>query len=127
VPINPDTHLMRAMRAGAAALCAGRILNVYPEGRRSFDGQLGVFKKGAAILAAELDVPIVPVALDGTFRIWPRRSSRIRRAKVKLSFGEPIDAREVTAGDMNDEQRYERITALLRERVRHMLVELRER
>jgi long-chain acyl-CoA synthetase len=127
VPINPDTHLVGAMRAGAAALRAGRILNVYPEGRRSFDGQLGVFKKGAAILAAELNVPIVPVALDGTFRIWPRRSSRIGRAKVKLSFGEPIDAREVTAGDMNDEQRYERITALLRERVGHMLAELRER
>lgn len=126
VPINPDTHLMRALRAGATALRAGRILSVYPEGRRSFDGQLGVFKKGAAILATELNVPIVPVALDGTYHIWPRESSRIRRAKVKLSFGEPIDIHKVIPGDLNDEQRYERVTAMIRERISHMLEELRE-
>ena len=126
VPINPDTHLMRALRAGAAALRAGKVLGVYPEGRRSFDGQLGIFKKGAAILATELNVPIVPVALDGTHRIWPRESLRIRRAKVKLSFGEPIDIHKTIPGDMNDEQRYERVTALTRERINHMLEELRE-
>jgi len=43
VPIDPDVHLLQAMRAGAAALRHGRILNIYPEGRRSFDGQLGDF------------------------------------------------------------------------------------
>lgn len=126
VPIDPDSHLVRAMRAGAGALRAGRVLNVYPEGRRSFDGQLGVFKKGAAILAAELNVPIVPVALDGTYRVWARGSWRIRRAKIKLSFGEPIDAREVTSRDVSDEQRYEKVTALIKERISQMLREIRE-
>src|SRR6185295_18050325 len=91
-----NAHLLRAMRAGAAALRDGRILNVYPEGHRSFDGQLNAFKNGAAILATELNVPIVPVALDGTYRIWPRRSSRIRLAKVKISFGEPIEPYKMT-------------------------------
>ena len=47
----------------AAGLRAGKILNIYPEGQRSFDGQLHEFKKGAAILATELNLPIVPVAL----------------------------------------------------------------
>jgi long-chain acyl-CoA synthetase len=126
VPIDPDSHLMRAMRVGAGVLRAGRVLNVYPEGRRSFDGRLGVFKKGAAILAAELNVPIVPVALDGTYRIWPRGSARIRRAKVKIRFGEPIDARKLTSGDMSDEQRYERVTALIKERISQMLQEIRD-
>jgi long-chain acyl-CoA synthetase len=127
VPIDPDVYLMRAMRAGAGVLRAGKILNVYPEGRRSFDGQLGIFKKGAGILAAELNVPIVPVALDGTYRIWPRGSSRIRLAKVKISFGEPIDACKMTSGDVNDEQRYEKVTALIKERISQMLEEIRER
>jgi hypothetical protein len=49
VPIDPDTHLLRAMRAGAAGLSARRILTIYPEGQRSFDGELQEFKKGAAI------------------------------------------------------------------------------
>jgi 1-acyl-sn-glycerol-3-phosphate acyltransferase len=114
------------MRAGAVALRANKVLNVYPEGRRSFDGQLGVFKKGAAILATELNVPIVPVALDGTHRIWPRGSSRIRFAKVKITFGEPIQARSVTSPNTNAEQRYEKVMSLVRERVREMLEEMRE-
>jgi len=58
VPVDPDTNLIRAMRAGAAGLRAGRILNIYPEGERSFDGLLHQFKRGAAILASELDVPL---------------------------------------------------------------------
>ena len=86
LPIDPDTHLLRAMRASAAALRAGKILNIYPEGQRSFDGELLDFKKGAAILANELNIPIVPVAIDGPYRIWPRESRRIRLAKVKISF-----------------------------------------
>jgi long-chain acyl-CoA synthetase len=125
VPIDPDIHLLRAMRAGAAALRANKVLNVYPEGGRSFDGQLGVFKKGAAILATELNVPIVPVALDGTYRIWPRASSRIRLAKVRISFGEPIEPCKMTSGDTTDEQKHEKVTGLVKERIHQMLKEMR--
>jgi long-chain acyl-CoA synthetase len=127
VPIDPDIHLLRAMQTGAAALREGKILNVYPEGRRSFDGQLGIFKKGAAILATELNVPIVPVAIDGTYRIWPRGSVRIRLAKVKISFGQPIEACKVISNNNNDEEKYEVVTALIEERISKMLEEMRER
>lgn len=71
-----ETSTQKAMRASAAGLHAGKILNIYPEGQRSFDGQLQEFKKGAAILATELNLPIVPVALDGAHLIWPRKSWR---------------------------------------------------
>ena len=53
VPVNPDTQLMKAMKAGAIGLKRGRILNIYPEGERAYDGKLHDFKKGAAILATE--------------------------------------------------------------------------
>ena len=86
VPVDPDTNLMKAMRAGAAGLQAGKILNIYPEGERSFDGLLHQFKKGAAILASELNLPIVPVALDGVYKVLPRKSWRIRLARVKDPF-----------------------------------------
>ncbi|MBA2494133.1 MAG: AMP-binding protein, partial [Acidobacteria bacterium] len=69
IPINPDAQLMKAMKAGAVGLKHGKILNIYPEGERAFDGELHSFKKGAAILAAELDLPIVPVALDGLYKV----------------------------------------------------------
>ena len=126
IPIDTDIHLVRAMRAGAAGLRAGKILNIYPEGQRSFDGQLHEFKKGAAILATELNVPIVPVALDGTHRIWPRESWRPRLASVKISFGEPIFVRDVALGEEDHELIYEKLTAALRESIQQMLTEMRK-
>jgi long-chain acyl-CoA synthetase len=125
VPIDPDVQLMRAMRAGAAGLRAGKILNIYPEGQRSFDGQLYEFRKGAAILATELNLPIVPVALDGAYRIWPRKSWRLRLAKVKIRFGDPIDVQRVVSGETNRELAYEKVTATLKQRIQQMLDEMR--
>lgn len=125
IPIDPDLQLVRAMRAGAAGLRAGKILNIYPEGQRSFDDQLQEFKKGAAILATELNVPIVPVAIDGAYRIWPRKSWRFRLAKVMISFGEPIEAGKTAPGETDEEINYERVTALLKERIQRMLDEMR--
>jgi 1-acyl-sn-glycerol-3-phosphate acyltransferase len=125
VPIDPDVNLFRAMQAGAVGLRAGKILNIYPEGQRSFDGKLVEFKKGAAILATELNLPIVPVAIDGTYRIWPRKSWRLRFAKVSICFGDPIEPGEVQAGENDREVVYQKITLLVRERIQQMLDELR--
>ncbi|MGQ0541089.1 MAG: AMP-binding protein [Blastocatellia bacterium] len=95
VPIDQDTQLMRAMKAGAIGLKHGKILNIYPEGERAFDGNLHDFKKGAAILATELDLAIFPVALDGLQNVWARQSWKIRPAKVKIHIGDPFYARDV--------------------------------
>ncbi|MGI8493807.1 MAG: AMP-binding protein, partial [Pyrinomonadaceae bacterium] len=78
IPINPDTQLLKAIKASATGLKHGKVLTIFPEGERAFDGELHEFKKGAAILATELDVPIIPVALDGLYKVWGRSSSRIK-------------------------------------------------
>ncbi|MEP6788485.1 MAG: 1-acyl-sn-glycerol-3-phosphate acyltransferase, partial [Acidobacteriota bacterium] len=95
VPVNPDTELMRAMKISAIGLKHGKVLNIYPEGERAFDGELHGFKKGAAILATELDLPIFPVAMDGLYKVWARNSWKIRPAKVKITIGKPFFARDV--------------------------------
>jgi long-chain acyl-CoA synthetase len=118
IPVDPDAHLLRAMKAGAAGLRAGLILGVFPEGGRSFDGELQNFKKGAAILARELSVPIIPAAIQGTFEAWPRDSMRIRPHKVKIEFGEPIFPLPADAADpyMTDTERLrEAVASLIRD------------
>jgi 1-acyl-sn-glycerol-3-phosphate acyltransferase len=45
---------------------------VFPEGARSFTGHMGVFKKGAFALADELQLPVVPLTINGSFDIMPR-------------------------------------------------------
>jgi 1-acyl-sn-glycerol-3-phosphate acyltransferase len=129
VPIDQDTQLMKAMKAGAIGLKHGKILNIYPEGERAFDGKLHDFKKGAAILATELDLPIVPVALDGLQNVWARRSWRIRPAKVKITIGKPFFPREVlsrVANDANSDERYEIVTSHLKNTIAEMIVDMRK-
>jgi 1-acyl-sn-glycerol-3-phosphate acyltransferase len=45
---------------------------VFPEGARSFTGHMGVFKKGAFALADELQLPVVPLTINGSFNVMPR-------------------------------------------------------
>jgi long-chain acyl-CoA synthetase len=99
VPVDPDAHLLRAMKAGASGLRKGHILCIFPEGGRSFDGELKAFKKGAAILSRELSVPIVPAAIMGTYQVWARDSARIHLHKVEVLFGEPIYPSRTSAAD----------------------------
>ncbi|QQS33693.1 MAG: AMP-binding protein [Acidobacteriota bacterium] len=128
VPVNPDTELMRAMKAGAIGLKSGRVLNIYPEGERAFDGELHEFKKGAAILATELDLPIVPVALDGLQNVWARKSWKIRPAKVKIRIGEPFYAKDILGDQLvsGDEKAYELVTAHLKSTIAGMIADLRK-
>lgn len=115
VPVDANINLLRAMRAGAVGLRAGKILNIYPEGHRTFDGKLHEFKQGAAILATELNLPIVPVALDGAYQVLPRDSSRFRLAPVKIRFGEPIYPRGS----------YQELTGTVKQSIQNMLDEMR--
>ena len=75
VPVDPDSNLVPAMRAGAFGLAHGKVLVLFPEGERSIDGTVKKFKKGAPILAQHMGVPIVPVAIKGVFELWPRGGS----------------------------------------------------
>lgn len=125
VPVDTDTNLMSAMRASAAGLRAEQVLNLYPEGHRTFEGELAEFRKGAAILATELNLPIVPVALDGLQHVWPRGAKRIHLAQVKIRFGTPISATQEIPADVVGEARYEALTALLKTRIQQMLDEMR--
>ncbi len=126
VPIDADTQLLKAMKAGASGLKNGKILNIYPEGERAFDGKLHPFKKGAAILSTELDLPIIPVALDGVHKVWARKSRKIRFAKVKIQFGEPFYPKEFVDPEIKDEANYEVITKELKQKIQMMLDELRK-
>jgi long-chain acyl-CoA synthetase len=103
VPIDPDAHLVDAMRAGASGLRLGRMLMLFPEGERSIDGELKRFRKGAAILAGVLGAPVVPVGLSGIFPLWPRGGPiqwrafwPLRRRQITIAFGAPI---HVKVGD----------------------------
>ena len=111
IPVDPDANLVPAMKAGAYGLRHGKILVLYPEGERSIDGSPKVFKKGAAILATHLGVPIVPVAMEGFYESWPRGKGFQKFSRLKIEFGDPIppprnfDNPEAATDQLNSELR----------------------
>jgi long-chain acyl-CoA synthetase len=120
--LDPDANLVPAMRAGAFGLRHGLALILYPEGERSIDGTPRIFKKGAAILSIHLQVPIVPVAIEGFYEAWPRNRPFQGFKPLKMVFGDPIfpppesDASEAA---------YEKLTANLKARIVEMWETLR--
>jgi long-chain acyl-CoA synthetase len=124
VVVDPDANLIPAMRAGAFGLRQGRPLILYPEGERSIDGTPRVFKKGAAILSIHLQVPIMPIAIEGFYEVWPRNKPFHGFAPLKIVFGDPI--LPPPEGEAS-EAAYEKLTAELRARVVGMWEELRSK
>lgn len=92
VPI--DRRGGRPSRTPAELLTKGWNVVVFPEGTRSKDGWTAPFRVGAARLAIEAGVPIVPVAVRGSFVAMPRGRSwpAPGRPRVSLSFGTPLRA-----------------------------------
>jgi long-chain acyl-CoA synthetase len=114
VVVDPDANLVPAMRAGAYGLRHGMALVLYPEGERSIDGTPKTFKKGAAILSIHLQVPIVPIAIDGFHEAWPRGKSFQRFAHLKIKIGRPLLPPSESEAS---EETYAKLTAELKEKI----------
>jgi long-chain acyl-CoA synthetase len=119
VPVDADSNLVPAMKAGAFGLSHGKVLVLFPEGERSMDGTVKKFKKGSPILAQHLGVPVVPVAVKGIYELWPRNRPFNWRLmlpwsghRVSIEFGEPLTFAEKAS--------YADSTAELREAVDRM-------
>ena len=63
---------------------------IFPEGTLSRTGNIGTFKKGAAILAIDAGVPIVPAYVEGLYEIFPRFRRIPRRHPATIKFGDPL-------------------------------------
>ena len=90
-PVRAGGSDVEAYRAARAVLDRGDVLCIFPEGTRSYTGELGEAKLGVAMLATRSAVPILPVGISGTDRFLGRgqRFPRLR-ARVVLRVGKPF-------------------------------------
>ena len=71
-------------------LQGGTSMVVFPEGARTFSGHMREFKKGAFQMADQLQLPVVPMTIDGSFDVLPRTSKLLYWHRMKLTIHQPI-------------------------------------
>jgi 1-acyl-sn-glycerol-3-phosphate acyltransferase len=89
IPIDRSTVSRRSLHRVEELVEDGWSLIIFPEGGRTADGWAQEFKAGAAYIATRCGVPVVPVHVEGTRRVW-RKGGRLRRASTAVTFGRPI-------------------------------------
>jgi len=82
-----------SLEQAAKKIKGGKSVLLFAEGTRTSDGKLQPFKRGAFNLAVRAGVPVVPVAISGSYRILPRHSWRVRPGAIRLFIDKPIEIR----------------------------------
>lgn len=91
---------VQSLQQAGKRIREGATIIAYPEGTRSSDGRILPFKKGPFVLALEAQVPIIPVAIEGTHKVSPKdRPWRLRPADVRMKVGQPIQVKGRTSED----------------------------
>jgi 1-acyl-sn-glycerol-3-phosphate acyltransferase len=90
-----------AQRFSLEALADGRPIALFVEGTRSRDGRLKAAKPGAALLAMRSGVPLIPVGIAGTHRIFPGRSRWPHPTRIVVRIGEPFSLAQVSDGRLD--------------------------
>jgi long-chain acyl-CoA synthetase len=91
IVVDMDRDLKESIQKLAEVLRQGDNVIIFPEGTRTRDGSLGEYKKTVAILSRELDVPVVPVVIDGAFKALPRGKHKVRcGTRISVEFLEPV-------------------------------------
>src|SRR4051812_35978687 len=121
-PVDRGAADVEAFRLAKRILDEGQILFVFPEGTRSPDGTLQLARDGVAVLAMRTGAPIVPVAIAGSSRVWPKGQKLPHPGgHVTIRVGRPFRLADVlpagtdrrTAKGLSTTLIMERIAALL--------------
>jgi len=115
IPVDRDAGLA-SYRQALAALKAGEVVGVFPEATISRSFTIKELKTGAARMAAAAGVPLIPMALWGTQRLWtkgrPRTLTR-RHVPVSIAVGEPLTPGPRENGEAVTAELHQRMAGLL--------------
>lgn len=90
IPIERNKASRKSIHIAEKVLSEGWSLIIYPEESRGEDDFAVPFKPGGAYLSIKNNVPVVPIHLEGTRRIFAPYTHRIHLGKIRVTFGEPL-------------------------------------
>lgn len=103
IPLKRGESDTGAMRVALATLEKGQSVVLFPEGTRTPDGDIGEFKTGFMLLVKRSRCPVLPIAIDGAFDVFPKGASRPRLSgRIRSRIGAAIPADELLAMSRED-------------------------
>jgi 1-acyl-sn-glycerol-3-phosphate acyltransferase len=90
-PVRQGEGDIGAMKEVIRRLREGSALNIYPEGTRTTTGEIEPLEKGVALVIRRSGVPVVPVAIHGSFEAWPKGRWIFRPHPIRLKYGKPMN------------------------------------
>ena len=90
IPVKRSTSDRVGLLKVIKLLRKDNLVGLFPEGQRSHDGSIGDGKLGVAIMALKSGVPIIPLAIQGTFEAFPRKTKFVKPVKITLKFGDAL-------------------------------------
>jgi len=98
IPIRRGAADLQGLARASEALKRGGAVLLFPEGSRMRDGELHPARPGVGLLAVQADVPIAPCYISGSN---PTPAWVVRRERVRIDFGPPLDWRVFAGGDLD--------------------------
>jgi 1-acyl-sn-glycerol-3-phosphate acyltransferase len=95
----------QSLKRAAGRIRSGMSVATFPEGTRSRDGRVQLFKRGTFVLAQDATVPVVPVSLVGVKALVPGGLLRMRAGDVVMTLHPPVPTGGRSADDVADEVR----------------------
>jgi 1-acyl-sn-glycerol-3-phosphate acyltransferase len=120
-PLNREGVGLAGIKESLKRLKRGEIVLLFPEGTRTPDGEIHTFKPGFTTLAVRSKSAILPIAIEGAYRAWPKRAKFPRPRVVNIHYGVPILPKDYENLDERE------LVALVETRVRECQAELRKR
>lgn len=104
-PVKREEADAGAIRHAVKLLKSGKLLLMFPEGTRSYDGSLQEPKGGAGMIAALSKAKVVPTFIKGTEKALPRGTWRLKVSPVTVYFGEPLEFSEFKMSNHRGERK----------------------
>jgi len=90
-PVRQGAGDVRAVKETIQRLQEGHLMNVYPEGARTLDGEIGPMQKGVALIIERARVAVVPAVIVGAFEAWPIQRRVFTCRPIRIQYGPPMD------------------------------------
>jgi 1-acyl-sn-glycerol-3-phosphate acyltransferase len=89
-PVRRYINDVLAVRNAARVIQGGHILGIFPEGERTWDGEMLPLRYGTMRLILSLGAPVIPVGITGAYELMPRWTGTHKRVPVSIRIGKPL-------------------------------------